>query len=60
MKSALQCAAVWLAAALVCVLIGMSWALDGTPSETDAAKATALNLQDAIATAQRTARKGEQ
>jgi len=42
-----RCVVAWLVAVLVCLLIGASWVLDG-PNETDALRASALDLQDAI------------
>jgi len=51
MKAALQTMAVYLAALLLCVLVGASWVLDG-PSETDALAASSLDLSDAINAAQ--------
>jgi hypothetical protein len=58
-NESLRCMALWFAAVAVALLLGSfgPW-LDG-PSETDAAAATALNLNDAIADA-RAARKEKQ
>lgn len=42
-------AAIWITAALICIGLSVVWS--GEPSETDAAQASALDLQDAIHTA---------
>jgi hypothetical protein len=49
-REAARCVVAYLVAALVCLLIGASWVFDG-PSETDALRASSLDLQDAIAAA---------